>query len=110
MKNKYPKSFIGNYTKSKRLYILICKISLSYVIQDDDKNAAIQAFTDDTVTGKPLLLNIESRIAGVPVITLVDPTSKEDIVKALVADGYLICTYGKDRKLKDLVKSSVLNA
>ncbi|XP_031777766.1 tudor staphylococcus/micrococcal nuclease isoform X2 [Nasonia vitripennis] len=69
---------------------------------EDDKKAAIQAFREDTITGKPLLLNIEYRTAGVPAITLVDPTSKEDIVKALVADGFLICTQGRDRKLKDL--------
>ncbi|KAJ8666951.1 hypothetical protein QAD02_008613 [Eretmocerus hayati] len=69
---------------------------------DDDKKAAVDALREDTVNGKPVLLNIEYRNAGVPAVTLVDPTTKADLVKALVADGFLICTPGRDRKLKEL--------
>ena len=42
------------------------------------------------MNGKTLLMNFEWRNSGMPHVTLVDPTTKEDIVKALVADGFLI--------------------
>lgn len=69
----------------------------------------MNAFREDAITGKPLLLNVEYRNAGVPAITLVDPTSQEDIVKALVADGFLLRTTGRDRKLKDLVSNFTIS-
>ncbi|KAL7307029.1 hypothetical protein TKK_0000774 [Trichogramma kaykai] len=69
---------------------------------EDDQKAAVAAFREDTLTGKTLLLNVEYRNAGVPAITLVEPPNHEDIVKLLVVDGLLLCTPGRDRKLKDL--------
>ena len=71
--------------------------------QEDDQKAAIQAFREDTVTGKTVLLNIESRYGGIPLATLTYPTTNEDIGKALLADGYVIHNQMRDRRLKQLV-------
>ncbi|XP_058791125.1 staphylococcal nuclease domain-containing protein 1 [Phymastichus coffea] len=69
---------------------------------EDDKKTAMQILREDTLHGNTLLLNVEHRNVGAPIITLADPTTKEDIVKALVAEGYLLCYSGKDRKHKQL--------
>ena len=77
------------------------------ISQEDDQKSAVNAFREDTITGKTLLLNIESRFGGIPAVTLVDQATNEDIGKALLADGFLIYNKGRDRRLVQLV--SILN-
>lgn len=66
---------------------------------------AIDAFREDVVTGKTLLLNVEFKVNNLPAATLVDSTTNEDIGKGLIAYGYLIVEKSRDRRVKKLVRS-----
>lgn len=64
---------------------------------------ALKYLRDDTDNRK-LQLNIEYRAQGLPAaITLVDPNTKEDIVKSLIADGVLLVENRRERRLQKLV-------
>ncbi|XP_063980278.1 staphylococcal nuclease domain-containing protein 1 [Diachasmimorpha longicaudata] len=60
----------------------------------DDLKAALEALQDD-LADKTLLLNVAYRTNGLPAATLADPVSNEDLVKAIVSDGYLHVTSRK---------------
>ena len=64
---------------------------------------AIEAFRDEVVTGKTLLLNVEYKVNNVPAATLVDSTTNEDIGKGLISSGYLLVEKNRDKRLKQLV-------
>ncbi|XP_058457634.1 staphylococcal nuclease domain-containing protein 1 [Malaya genurostris] len=69
----------------------------------DDKTDAIKAFAQDTLN-KTLQLNVEYRVSGAEHVTLVDPATKSDVGKELIADGFLIAEKGKkDRRLQKLI-------
>ncbi|XP_053597655.1 staphylococcal nuclease domain-containing protein 1 [Microplitis demolitor] len=66
----------------------------------DDQKAAITAFQED-IENKTLLLSIVYKSSsGVLAATLVDPVTNEDIVKALVKDGYLLVNREKRVNVK----------
>ncbi|XP_043270366.1 staphylococcal nuclease domain-containing protein 1 [Venturia canescens] len=56
---------------------------------NDDKRAAITALQED-LEDKTLLLNVEYKVNGIPAATLLDASTKDDLVKALVSEGYLL--------------------
>ena len=64
---------------------------------------AIEAFREDVVTGKTLLLNVEYKVNNIPVATLMDSTTNEDIGKGLITYGYLLVEKTRDKRLKQLV-------
>ncbi|CAD6237210.1 GSCOCG00002195001-RA-CDS [Cotesia congregata] len=72
----------------------------------DDQKAAITAFQED-IENKTLLLSVVYKSSsGVLAATLVDPVTSEDIVKALVKDGYLLV----NREKRVYVKPEYLDA
>ncbi|XP_034937928.1 staphylococcal nuclease domain-containing protein 1 [Chelonus insularis] len=72
----------------------------------DDQKAALQALHED-VEDKTLLLSVMYKSqSGVLAATLVDPVTNEDIIKALVTDGYLLV----NREKRNAVKAEYLEA
>ena len=67
-----------------------------FFLQNDDKKAALLALQED-LEDKTLLLNVEYKTNGIPAATLLDASTKEDLVKALVTEGYLLVER-KDRR------------
>lgn len=71
---------------------------------NDDKKAAIEIFKED-VMDKILLMNIEFKLnSSVTAVTLVDPTTNEDIAKGLISDGFLLVQNQRDRRLTKLLE------
>ncbi|XP_012287333.1 staphylococcal nuclease domain-containing protein 1 [Orussus abietinus] len=81
-------------------YVLAC---VSLHTDNDDKKLATEMLQRD-VEDRTLLLNVEYKVNNIPAATLVDASTKEDIAKGLVLDGYLIVAHIRDRKLEKLVK------
>lgn len=69
---------------------------------------ALKYLREDT-DGRTLHLNVEYRVPGSPpAATLSDPNTKEDIVKALIAEGVLLVENRRERRLQKLVNISSL--
>ncbi|KAG7187759.1 hypothetical protein KM043_016803 [Ampulex compressa] len=83
-------------------YTLAC-VMLPYSWMDDMR-AAIEAFKEDVIDSKRLLLNHEYKLNNIPAVTLVDATTNEDIVKKLISDGLLLVQNHRDRRLSKLVE------
>nr|QBI71273.1 ebna2 binding protein P100 [Eurycantha calcarata] len=66
------------------------------------RDEAVQAFASDTMN-HTLHLNVEYRVGSVQHVTLVDPGTEEDVVKALIADGLLMCESRREKRLQKLV-------
>ncbi|KYM96600.1 hypothetical protein ALC62_12727 [Cyphomyrmex costatus] len=70
----------------------------------DDKRAAVDAFKED-VLDKILLLNIEYKLSSnVIAVTLMHPSTNEDIGKGLISDGFLHVQKHRDRRLTKLIE------
>lgn len=78
-------------------------IAVSYSPQNDDKRAAITALQED-LEDKTLLLNVEYKVNGIPAATLLDASTKDDLVKALVSEGYLLVEKRDRRSSAKLVR------
>lgn len=78
-------------------------------LQADDKRAAVEAFKED-VLDKILLLNVEYKSSNVTAVTLVHPTTNEDIGKGLISDGFLHVQKHRDRRLTKLVRIDLIFA
>ncbi|XP_033223883.1 staphylococcal nuclease domain-containing protein 1 [Belonocnema kinseyi] len=90
----------GNDKPFASEYILAC-VKLP---QDHDyKKMAIEAFREDVVTGKTLLLNVEYKVNNIPVATLMDSVTNADIGKGLISYGYLLVEKTRDKRLKQLM-------
>lgn len=64
---------------------------------------ALKYLREDT-DGRTLHLNVEYRVQGSPpAATLSDPNTKEDIVKALIAEGVLLVENRRERRLQKLL-------
>jgi len=71
---------------------------------NEDKEEALRAFSDDVLNHK-VQLNVEMKVYNGPSLaTLHDPTTKTDFGKQLVADGLVIVEKRRERKLKELVE------
>ncbi|XP_055606182.1 staphylococcal nuclease domain-containing protein 1 [Uranotaenia lowii] len=80
-----------------------CVALVNLPTDEDDKADALKAFAQDTLN-KNLQMNIEYRVSGAEYVTLFDPAAKTDIVKELIADGFLIADKNKkDRRLQKLI-------
>uniref|UniRef100_A0A6B2EL05 Staphylococcal nuclease domain-containing protein 1 n=1 Tax=Phlebotomus kandelakii TaxID=1109342 RepID=A0A6B2EL05_9DIPT len=70
---------------------------------DEDKQEAYKMFVQD-VGNRTLLLNVEYRANSVAHASLQDPTTKADIGKALIGDGFVLCEKRREGKLAKLVE------
>lgn len=77
------------------------------LLQTDDKRAAVDAFKED-VLDKILLLNVEYKQSNVIAVTLMHPSTNEDIGKGIISDGFLHVQKHRDRRLTKLVSQSLL--
>merc|ERR1719419_140692 len=57
---------------------------------DDSKNDAFRALAEDATSASQILLNIEYDNAGVLMATILNASNKEDVVKGLIGEGYLL--------------------
>ncbi|XP_054275181.1 staphylococcal nuclease domain-containing protein 1-like [Macrosteles quadrilineatus] len=65
---------------------------------------AIEALRTDTMN-KPILLNVEYRMASVPYVTLTDEATNNDIIEGLIKDGLLLVdTSKRDRRIQKLLQ------
>jgi len=70
----------------------------------DDKRAAVDAFKED-VLDKILLLNVEYKLGNnVTAVSLVHPSTNEDIGKGIISDGFLHVQKHRDRRLTKLIE------
>lgn len=77
-------------------------------MQSEEKIAAIEALHAD-LADRTLLMNVEYYVStGLPAATLVDSTTKDDIVKALISEGFLLVDNNRDRRAAKLVRFSYL--
>nr|QBI71268.1 ebna2 binding protein P100 [Carausius morosus] len=66
------------------------------------RDEAVRAFANDTMN-RTLHLNVEYKVGSLQHVTLVDPSTEEDVVKALIADGLLMCESRREKRLQKLV-------
>lgn len=82
-------------------YILAC---VSLPKDSEFADLALKYLREDT-DGRKLHLNVEYRPQGLPpAATLMDPKTKEDVVKAIIGEGLLLVENKKDRRLQKLVR------
>lgn len=72
------------------------------------RDEAIRAFEHD-VQNRTLKLNVEYRNGTLGHATLADPTTDEDVVKTLIADGLLLVEKRREKRLLKLVSTTVDN-
>lgn len=72
------------------------------VLQNDYKKLAIENLQQDTA-GKTLLLNIEYKVNNLAAATLVDATTKEDVARGLILDGFLLVEKRHEKRLAKIV-------
>lgn len=82
-----------------REYALACAVLHSDPEYQQD---AVQAFADATDNQK-LLLNVEYKTGGIEYVTLLNADTKDDIVKGLIAEGYLLVEPRKEKRLQKIV-------
>ncbi|XP_046434309.1 staphylococcal nuclease domain-containing protein 1 [Neodiprion fabricii] len=78
---------------------------LAYVTLPNDndyKKLAIEMLQQDTA-GKPLLLNIEYKVNNLAAATLVDATTKEDVARGLILDGFLLVENRREKRLAKFI-------
>lgn len=68
----------------------------------DYRNDSIDALQHDSID-RTLLLNVEYTIGNLPYITLLDASTKEDIVKGLISDGLLMVENRREKRLQKLL-------
>lgn len=89
---------VHNTSKPNSLYFL-------NFLQNDYKKMALELLQQDTA-GKTLLLNVEYKINNLAAVTLVDATTKEDVARSLILDGYLLVENRREKRLAKLVSES----
>jgi staphylococcal nuclease domain-containing protein 1 len=55
------------------------------------------------IGNKNCLMNVEYVNSGISYVTLVDPTTKEDVGKTLISEGLFLVEKRRDKKLQKLV-------
>ncbi|KAL1117006.1 hypothetical protein AAG570_004334, partial [Ranatra chinensis] len=68
---------------------------------DYRRDAELQLETD--VVNKAFLMNVEYSTGGSTFVTLVDPTTKEDVGKKLIAEGFLLVDKRHEKRLQKLI-------
>lgn len=78
------------------------------MLQEEYATMGLNALKEDLLTrSTPINLNVEYRVTGMPYATLVDPESKDDLGKTLIADGLLMVEKKGGRRLAKLVNSYI---
>ncbi len=72
--------------------------------QEEAKTEAIDAMYNDMLN-KQLLLNIEFKTGNVEYVTLSLPDSNDDIIQALIQDGFILAEQRKEKRLVKLVSA-----
>ncbi|XP_012259145.2 staphylococcal nuclease domain-containing protein 1 [Athalia rosae] len=78
---------------------------LAYVTLPNDndyKKMAVEMLQQDTV-GKTLLLNIEYKVNNLAAATIVDATTKDDVARGLILDGFLLVENRREKRLAKFI-------
>lgn len=76
--------------------------------QPDYRNDSIDALQQDSID-RTLLLNVEYTIGSLPHVTLLDASTKEDVVKCLISDGLLMVENRREKRLQKLVSVHIFS-
>uniref|UniRef100_A0A8D9BSS8 Staphylococcal nuclease domain-containing protein 1 n=1 Tax=Cacopsylla melanoneura TaxID=428564 RepID=A0A8D9BSS8_9HEMI len=95
-------TFLPEQFKSEPGYAHEYRLAFTKQPPEDYRPDSIHRLEEE-IENRKVLLNVEYNITGSPYVTVLDASTKTDLIKALIAAGYFLVETRRDKRLQKLV-------
>ncbi|KAI5729280.1 hypothetical protein M8J76_000948 [Diaphorina citri] len=95
-------TFLPDQFKSEPGYAHEYKLAFVKLPPEDYRPDSLQRLEEE-LENRKVLLNVEYNISGSPYVTVLDATTKTDLMKALIGSGFFLVETRRDKRLQKLV-------